>query len=1214
MIDHAGLRGARTSSVVALVVAALAAWIGHAVSARAAEAVSTPVGPSFEDGLQPFIASTCLPCHNETVALSGIRLDVLDGSLPDRRMRLWEAIHRHLRDGSMPPEGAPQPTKSDRSAAVAWIERALDFARSRPTPKNGSVRRLTVAQYRNTIRDLLHLEDDLTDILPPDAVSEDGFVNNAETLEFSPLLMEAYFDIASEALGHAIVDPDTKPDIQRFRVDLGRALNPTPLPVKLILGANSQLLDDADYVIEEPVPEKEFPFEHRRMRTKYRFHEGYKGNATVRGWRDYDSLYHAVFAGMRGSKGYPKGTPYTTVPEGLLLRPAIPTDEIFRSEGTYGPKANFKISVRELPDYGRFRVTVHAARYDDGLLLDKGDGPQDPAGPKAIVLAEPGEARPVTIERGGVYQVDVHEGSRPVPPPPSPATDLMRDLSGTWPRDESEAIRRHGGASVVDSPLGEAVSLQGTGDWVSLEARPSMDVGEGDFTVAAWIRPEKLQRSGIVALGSHEWARGWYFELADQRGALGIGALGPDLTSAGSVVSPLRMIKAKKWQHVAAVVRRGKGGTQLYVNGYPMATGSLDAENLGNLDLDLQIGRVGDTPNFVGEIADARLYRRALEPAELQTLVEPGRRFVEPPPDKPQEVSLSLGKREFARTLDRPAFVALRLPAGPLEVGVVRNGPRPIEQVVLTPLPEDHEIRDRFEAFEARVPRLGVHLGLRRDCGSTFAPVGKAQPVHSDEISKFVFEGAIRDYPSPDVEEDNVNYLAGIREIAVRSEHTDGRDMPRLLVRSVEFEGPFYESWPPRSHQSIFVESGRRSDGEAYAREIIRSFAARAFRRPARPQEETALLGAYRQAFDGRAGFRESIADALRVALTSPQFLLLVESSETPEAEPIEETELASKLSYFLWNGPPDQRTRNLAEQGALRGQLTEEVDRMIADPRFSEFAQQFTSQWLALDKFDVLEPDRERFPLLTREARVNLRQEPVELLQYLIRHNLPASNFVESDFLMANEVVASYYGLGEMVESGLEFVAVPHGRPELGGLLSQAAVMAGLSDGRESNPVKRGAWVARKIVAEPPDPPPPNVPDLSLETEGLSLRKRLEMHRNQPGCAECHKKIDPWGVPFEEIDAAGRFKAEQVDAASALPDGTEIAGVRELKRYLADDRIDQVAFSVLKHLLTYANGRTLKYNELRQLKRDALALAPGGYRMRDMVHHVVASDLFLEN
>jgi hypothetical protein len=285
----------------------------------------------------------------------------------------------------------------------------------------------------------------------------------------------------------------------------------------------------------------------------------------------------------------------------------------------------------------------------------------------------------------------------------------------------------------------------------------------------------------------------------------------------------------------------------------------------------------------------------------------------------------------------------------------------------------------------------------------------------------------------------------------------------------------------------------------------------------------------------------------------------------------------------------------------------------MIADPRFSRFTREFASQWLNLEKFQVLEPDRERYPKLTRDTRAQLKLEPVEFVQYLIRNNLPVRNLIQSDFVVANEVVAGYYGLGDKTESGFEFVAIPHGRPELGGVLTQAAIMAGLSDGRESNPVKRGAWLARKIIAEPPADPPPNVPALKEATAGLTLRQRLEQHRNQSGCMQCHTKIDPWGVPFEQFDAGGRLKAQPVDAKSTLPDKTEIPGADDLKRYLGEDRIDQVAFSVLKHLATYATGRTLTYNELASLKQDGLKLRAHGYRMQDMVRYVASSKMFLE-
>ena len=1198
-----------------LVGATSVAWNLSLPPSHAAGGSSLSLETSFEQTAGPFLSQNCVACHNENTAMSGVRLDQLDAALEDRHLRLWEVVKQRVVDESMPPKGAPQPTAAERQRMGAWIGHALDVARSRPVPKNGLVRRLTVAQYRNTLRELLLLEDDLTDTLPPDAVSKDGFVNNTATLELSPLLMEAYLGIADEALSRAIVDPDAKPAIQNFRVDLGAGINPSPLNEDLILGANSLLLPTPDYVVSEPTPDKPFAFEHGRMRTNYRFNEGYRGNATVRGWREFDSIYHSVFACMRGSRGYPKGLPYSTVPEGLLLRPAIPNDEIFRQDGTYGPKANFKISLRELPDHGRFRVTVTAAKYNDGLLLEQDDAAQPQTDSLSAISLDPDQADTVRLEKGGIYQVDIHEAPRSEPPPLQDLSRLDVDLAGAWTLDGHEAIATEDNAEFVDSPFGKALSLDGEGyqRGAVIHQTDALNVGTGDFTVTAWIKPRQRHRAGIVARGANQHTHGWFFEMADNKGSLRLETTGPTNETNGVLRSTPGVLRAKAWQHVAAIVRRGAAEARLYVNGYAVARGVIGAADLDNPELDLHLGQVPGQGPFRGEIDEVRLYRRALSEAELQALVAPGKHLTKPPPDREQEVTLTLGDRHFSGTLLQPAFLAVRLEAGVLAVRAEHTGVNDLSRIVLTPVDPDHTAAKRFEAFEKRVPRVGVYLGLRRDCGSTLAPVGPPQVVPNSNLRRFVFEGAIRDFPSPDVEKDNVNYLAGIREIGVRSEYTDGRDIPRLLIRSVEFEGPFYEQWPPKSHSGIFVDYDRKADSEAYARHIISSFARKAYRRPVSEAEESALLAVYQSSLDESGKFRDSVRDALQVALTSPQFLFLVERSETPEPEELEGYELASKLSYFLWNAPPDRELLNLLTSGKLHSQIGNQVERMVADARFSQFVDEFASQWLNLDKFDVLEPDRKRFPKLTRATRQQLRREPIELLRHMFRNNLPAKQLIVSDYIVANEVVASYYDLADLSESGLEFRPIVHGRPELGGLLGQAAIMAGLSDGRESNPVERGAWLARKIIAEPPDDPPPNVPDLTESTEGLPLRVRLERHRSQPGCIQCHLKIDPWGVALEEFDADGRLKLEPVDARSMLPDKTEVSGIADLKRYLSEDRIDQVAFSVLKHLATYAIGRDLAYNEVNYLQQDGLKLKQGGYRMQDMLRYVVTSTLFLE-
>lgn len=1177
---------------------------------------------TFKKNVQPLLQKFCLRCHNVDKMTSGIRVDQLDGSLPDRSLFLWRDVLKQVADEAMPPEDELQPTADQRRFLVEWIRKSMAAARARNTQKNGSVRRLTVAQYRNTLRDLLGLEDDLTDVLPADGVSKDGFLNNGQTMELSPLLIEAYFDVAEKALGLCIVDEKSKPAIQNFRMDLGASINPDPCPDNLILGALSRLLRNQDFQVTQLTAKKSFEFDPFFMRTKYRFIEGYQGNATVRGWREYDSIYHSVFACVRGTDGYPKGHAYEVISKGLLLRPAIPSAELFQVESTYGPKANFKISLRELPDHGNFRVTVKAANYDDGLLLDPGTKTRLESDEGAITARDLTNPRTVRIEHAGIYQADVYFGAAESVKPDS--SKLKDGLIGMWTFDENAtevgekelAGALNTGVKFVDSPVGgKAVQFDGKSGSVTVPRDDAMNVGEGDFTVAAWIHPRGLRQAGFVCLGRYNYTHGWYFDMPNGKGVLRIETMDPNNQSNGTVQSKPGVIRDNTWQHVAAVVRRGDNNTRLYVNGFEVAAGTIKPADLDNPTTTLHIGRIEGASLFKGDIDNVHFYRRALDIAEIKALVEPGKQFAQPPPtEKGKNLTLTLGDRHFSAALSQPAFLAVRLPAGPLDIAAQYAGTATVGRVIFTPLEVTDDIAVRFSKFEKRMPRLGVHVGLRRDCGSTLTQVGDAQSVSSIDLQKFVFEGAIANFPSPDVEKDNVNYLAGVREIGVRSEYTDGRDMPRLLIRSVEFEGPLYDSWPPQTHRRIFIDSDRKNDLPAYAREVIQSFATRAFRRPVTDSEAASLFAVFESSFGEGSDFQRSIKDALLVTMTSPQFLFQIENSSSPDPEQLDSYELASKLSYFLWNSGPDSRLLRLAADNNLHEPLDAEIERMIQDPQFDQFAGEFISQWLSLDKFEVVEVDRKLYPKLTRDAKLQLRQEPVRFLQYLMQHNLPLRNLVQSDFIVANEIVAGYYDLADRTESGFAFLPIKHENSNLGGVLTQAGILAGLSNGRESNPVKRGAWLARKIIAEPPDDPPPNVPALPEEESNLTLREKLERHRNQEGCAKCHQGIDPWGIPFEQFDAGGLFKKKTaVDAHSTLPDETEIANLNALKAYLAEDRIDQVAFSFLKHLTAYAIGRSLTYNEIEFLKEKGLGLKAHDYRMQDMFRFVIKSELFLE-
>ena len=1177
--------------------------------------------PTFQADIQPLLQKHCYRCHGPEKMKSGVRVDHLDGSLQDRDIKLWSHIHDLVEEGEMPPEDEEQPSVQEREQLLAWATQALHHAKTRIPENNGSARRLTVSQYRNILRDLLGIGEDLTGVLPPDGVSKDGFLNNGQTLLLSPLMVESYFDIAEQALDIAIVEEETLPEIQHFQMDLGRAINPEPCPDKLILGAFNHLLPNDSFVVTEPGLVKPFAFSHRKIRVHYRFNEGYQGNGTVRGWREYDSIYHSVFACMRGLNGYPLGNPYDVAKAGLLLRPAIPSAEQWGVESTYGPRANFKVSLRELPDHGRFRVTVQAAKYEDGLLMGKGS-PAAEASDQAVIVENPAKLQEVHIPEAGIYQVDFAQASPEDFVADVDTSKLGDGLAGAWNFDGTtdSALKRKGlsgklagDAQFIKSPFGQALSLDGTGDYFVAPRSPDLDVGEGEFSVAAWIRPAQLRQAGIFCLGKYAWKHGWYFDMPNGKGVLRIETVDPENRSNGTVASKPGVIRRNVWQHVAAVVRRGENGTKLFWNGFEVAQGTVNPRNLDNPNVQLHIGRIQDAQQFKGDIDEVRLYRRALSEAEIQALVEPGRQFVKPPKSDPGNLHLTLGGREFTAKYEQPAFLALRLPAGQHSLQAKYNQPSQTDRLVLTPLDDSNEVAHRFLASEKRSPYLGVHLGLRRDCGSTFSQVEAPQEVSGTQLSEFTFEGTIRNYPSPDVQPENDNYLAGIREIGVRSEYTDGRDRPRLLLRSVKFEGPYYESWPPESHRSIFIESENSRNPPTYAREILLNFGNRAFRRPMEPDELSVAYKIWKATYAETKDFHKSVKDALLTLLTSPQFLFLIEKSASPAQEDLNEPELASKIAAFLWNAAPDGELIKLALAGNLQSSLDAQISRMVADSKFSQFASAFTSQWLELHKFDVVETDRKSFPYLTRDTREHLRQQPVELFTYLLRNNLPARHLIQSDFVMANEVVASYYGLGDKVESGFDFIPVKHNRPGLGGILAQASVMAGLSDGRHSNPVKRGAWLARKIIAEPPEPPPPNVPGIEEIDESLPLAERLRLHRDHKGCAGCHAGIDPWGVPLGQFDAGGLFNPEFSDTRATLPDGKEIKDFQSLQNYLATDRIDSVAFSVLKHLATYGSGRTLAYNELVWLRETGVKLRPDGYRMQDLLRFVIHSDIFLK-
>jgi mono/diheme cytochrome c family protein len=371
--------------------------------------------------------------------------------------------------------------------------------------------------------------------------------------------------------------------------------------------------------------------------------------------------------------------------------------------------------------------------------------------------------------------------------------------------------------------------------------------------------------------------------------------------------------------------------------------------------------------------------------------------------------------------------------------------------------------------------------------------------------------------------------------------------------------------------------------------------------------------------------FREAVTAPLAVVLSSPHFLYLVEPTQAPQRRQLDGLELASRLSYFLWSGPPDDALLALAKSGEIIKPevLAAQVDRMIDDPRSRRFVAAFTHQWLGVYRLDFFQFKDNLFPRYDRQVKAASRQEIFETVAFLLEENLSLRNLLKSDFVVVNAVMASYYGLAGVHGDNYRMVKLPKGSPR-GGLLGMAAINAMGSNGEQTSPVERGAWVLRKLLDDSPPPAPPNVPQLTrLEGQLLTTRERVRAHQEEPQCASCHRKIDPIGFGLENFDAVGQWRTRdssttpdggtkewEIDPSGALYGGSTFQDYFELRDLVAARHAD-FATGFTKALVSYALGRPVGFTD-EDLVRGIMAKAASqDDAVREFVHAVVQSDAF---
>jgi mono/diheme cytochrome c family protein len=460
---------------------------------------------------------------------------------------------------------------------------------------------------------------------------------------------------------------------------------------------------------------------------------------------------------------------------------------------------------------------------------------------------------------------------------------------------------------------------------------------------------------------------------------------------------------------------------------------------------------------------------------------------------------------------------------------------------------------------------------------------------------------------------------------------TPGGGQDRLYrVNSFQLRGPFnakgIASTPSRAR--IFVcrpPAGASAEAQATcARQIISTLAKRAYRRPVSTGDVNELLAYYQ---DGvKNGFDEGIRHAITGLLASPFFLYRTEtipSGVRPgQSYPISDLELASKLSFFLWNTIPDDELLQLGIDGKLKDPavLDRQVRRMLADPRSETLANNFVPQWLDMKRLDEIVPDSTVFPYASgrSDPRDDFNTELALFADSIFREDRSVVDLLRATHTYLNERVALHYGITTV--KGDRFRRVELTQSPRWGLLGKGAVLMAAAYPNRTSPVLRGAFILKHIQGVPPATPPPDVPVLDDKdigtTKALTVRQMIAKHRASPTCASCHAVMDPLGLALENFDATGmwrdrdRYAGAAIDASGELPDGTPLKGPDDLRKALLR-RPEQFVQTFTEGLLTYATGRKLEYYDMPTVRRIVRGAAAGDYKFSALVQAVVRSEQF---
>ena len=432
------------------------------------------------------------------------------------------------------------------------------------------------------------------------------------------------------------------------------------------------------------------------------------------------------------------------------------------------------------------------------------------------------------------------------------------------------------------------------------------------------------------------------------------------------------------------------------------------------------------------------------------------------------------------------------------------------------------------------------------------------------------------------------------------------------------------EGQKPSEIQSRFFGDTPPDDGDyrRAARQVARTLARDAYRRPPTDAELDVLVGIFDLGRENKLSYTASLALMWKAVLVSPQFLFMTPAGEVAwdaRIVPLDDFQLASRLSYLLWSAPPDAELSALADNGQLHKPqvLRAQVERLLKHERSRALFDSFGAQWLGVSGLQSQTFDPGVFPQMTADLRTAMIDEARLFFDSIVQENQSVSRLVDNDYTFLNEPLAELYGIEQSIV-GTTMQRIELENPNRGGILSMPAILAATSLPNRTSPVKRGVWVLEQVVGERIPPPPPDVPELEDQKqesgEGLTLRERTELHTTDPSCANCHKVLDPIGFGLENFDAIGRWREQdegsRIDSTGELPSGEAFSTPADLKRILAKREAD-LARNLTERLMAFALGRQLEgYDEV-VIDKLMAKIAEVDYRVRTIITEVTASYLF---